>query len=168
MPLVDAPPCRPSSPESGPAHRDAGCCSSVTAFAGQPLDPTLASMKRRRKKFRRAGPSPGGHVSPAPIWTSAGVARTLEKRQIAWINAELHTRDLKRQADELFDPNAGPCPQSPRYNMLMGDYVRQKYQAGLCEERVRDTECEMRTGAWSPIDINEQIRKPCGDGLRVT
>ena len=132
-------------------------------------------MKRRRKskstrkKFYVPGPSPGGHVSPAPIWTSAGVARTLEKRQIAWINAELHTRDLKRQADELFDPNAGPCPQSPRYNMLMGDYVRQKYKAGLCEERVRDTECDMRTGAWQPIDISEEIRKlrlHHGDGLR--
>ena len=83
----------------------------------------------------------------------------MEKRQIAWINAELHARDLKRRADELFDPNTGPLPQSLQYNMLMGNYVREKYNAGQCEERVRDTECDMRTGAWRPFDISEQIRK---------
>jgi hypothetical protein len=93
----------------------------------------------------------------------------LEKRQIAWINAELYTRDLKRLADELFDPKAYPCPQSPQYNMLMGDWVRAKDESRKCEERVRDTECDMRTGAWQPIDINEQIREQIrkhGDGLR--
>ena len=109
-------------------------------------------------------------MSPA-IWTSAEVARELEKRQIAWINAEIHTRDLKRRADKLFDPDTGPnIPQSPRYNMAMGYYVRQKYKAGQCEEAVRDTECDMRTGAWQPFDITEQIRKlrvhHGDDGLR--
>ena len=75
-------------------------------------------------------------MSPA-IWTSAEVARELEKRQIAWINAEIHTRDLDRRAEKLFDPDTGPnIPQSPRYNMLMGYYVRQKYKAGECEEAV--------------------------------
>ena len=90
-------------------------------------------------------------MSPAPIWTSAGVARTLEKRQIAWINAELHTRDLKRQADELFDPNAGPCPQSPRYNMLMGDWVRAKYKSRECEVRRTCQGHGMRNANWGVV-----------------
>ena len=126
--------------------------------------------KSTRKKFSVPGPTPGGHVSPA-IWTSAEVARELEKRQIAWINAEIHTRDLDRRAEELFDPDTGPnMPQSSRYNMAMGYYVRQKYKAGECEEAVREVEDYMRTGAWQPFDITDQIRKlrvhHGDDGLR--
>ena len=81
----------------------------------------------------------------------------------AWIKTERMVRELCAQIAQLLVGDStslvGPRFKGPIFNR----HAEAKDNARACEKKVRETEHDMRSGAWRPVDIEEALlasRKP--------
>jgi hypothetical protein len=81
----------------------------------------------------------------------------MKRNLTAWIKAERKVRALREEITQLPVPDPASADGPLCKDVLGSQCAEAEVKAAACEKKVRDTERDMKSGAWRPVDINEAI-----------